>query len=241
MSNAGTLASKRVVITGGGSGIGLATAEQVIKAGGEVVILGRSRERLDAACAALGKSSRAMVLDVTNETDVEQCFDQIGAFDHLVTAAAGTLRGNLTTLETKSARALFESKFWGQHHCAKYAAPRLLRGGSMTFLGGWISRKPMRGLSTLAAIDGAMESLTRVLALELAPIRVNVIVPGQIDTPLWRARLSKEEQNGYFAKIATQLPVGRAGRAQDIADAAVFLMLNGFTTGSVLDVDGGQN
>jgi len=241
MSNARTLESKRVVITGGASGIGLATAGQVIEAGGEVIIMSRSRERLDAACTALGASSRGIVLDVTNEADVEHCFKQIGAFDHLLTAAAGTLRGSLTALETKSARALFESKFWGQHHCAKYAAPRLLPGGSITFLGGWISRKPMQGLSTLAAIDGAMESLTRVLALELAPIRVNIIVPGQIDTPLWRARLSKEEQSGYFAKIASQLPVGRAGRAEDIAEAALFLMLNGFTTGAVLDVDGGQS
>lgn len=157
-----------------------------------------------------------------------------------VTAAAGTLRGRLVDLETASARSLFESKFWGQHHCAKYAATRLAQAGSITLLSGWISRKPMPGLGTLAAIDGAIEALVRVLAIELAPVRVNAVVPGQIDTPLWRARLTPDEQAAYFADLGNKLLVGRAGRAEDVADAIIFLMLNGFTTGSILDVDGGQ-
>lgn len=229
------------MITGGGSGIGLETARQALAAGAqEVVLIGRDLARLSAAASALGAGARPLVLNVTDEPAVARCFAEVGAFDHLVTAAAGTARGRVTEIDTAAARALFESKFWGQHHCVKHAAPCLLPGGSVTLFSGWISRKPMIGTGTLAAVDAAIEALARVLSLELAPVRVNAITPGMIDTPLWRARLSEEEQQAHFAKVGGSLPVGRAGTPADIAHAVLFLMTNGFTTGAVLDVDGGQ-
>ena len=150
------------------------------------------------------------------------------------------MRGNVVDLPVTQARALFESKYWGQYHCAKYAAPQLPAQGSMVLFSGWISRKPMAGVSTLAAVDAAIEALGRTLALELAPRRVNVVTPGMINTPLWSARLGATEQKAHFDKVGQSLPVGRAGTPQDVAHAVRFLLENGFTTGAVIDVDGGQ-
>lgn len=104
---------------------------------------------------------------------------------------------------------------------------------------GWVSRKPAVEMSTLAAINSAIEALARTMALELAPVRVNAITPGQIDTPLWRSRLSETEVRAHFDRVASALPVGRVGTADDVAHAVLFLMTNGFMTGAVLDIDGG--
>jgi NAD(P)-dependent dehydrogenase (short-subunit alcohol dehydrogenase family) len=205
-----------------------------------VVLAGRSAEKLAAAAGELGAAASTAVLDVADEGAVAGAFAQIGPIDHLVTAAAGTVRGKVVDLPVSAARELFESKYWGQYHCVKYAAPQLRPGGSIVLFSGWISRKPMVGVSTLAAVDGAIEALARTLALELAPIRVNAVTPGMIDTPLWAARLTPEQQRAHFASVGKALPVGRPGTAEDVAHAVIFLMENGFTTGAILDVDGGQ-
>lgn len=236
-----SLRDARVVVTGGSSGIGLETARMAIAGGAkEVVILARGRDRLETAAELLGERASTFILDVTKEEDVARVFAEIGKVDHLVTAAAGTVRGELTEIDTSAARGLFEAKFWGQHHCVKYGARNIVERGSVTLFSGWISRKPMRGLGTLAAIDGAIEALTLTLSLELAPVRVNAIVPGQVDSPLWRTRLSEEDAAAYFDGVDQVLPVGRRGRPSDIAHAVHFLMTNGFTSGAILDVDGGQ-
>jgi NAD(P)-dependent dehydrogenase (short-subunit alcohol dehydrogenase family) len=241
MTSVGGVAGTRIVVTGGSSGIGLELARLAIEAGaGEVILAGRSAQRLAAAAQSLGGACTTLVLDVTDESAVAQAFAALGPFDHLVTAAAGTYRGTVVELDTAKARELFESKFWGQHHCVKHGGPQVLDTGSITLFSGWISRKPMMGTGTLAAVDGAIEALGRVLALELAPVRVNTVVPGMIDTPLWSARLTPEQRREHFSKVAQSLPVGRAGTAVDVAHAVLFLMTNGFTTGAVLDVDGGQ-
>lgn len=233
--------SQRVVITGGSSGIGKALANAVVAAGGTVVLIGRSAEKLRAVAGELGPSYAATeCVDVCDEEAVSDLFSRLGPFDHLATAAAGTIRGRFTDLAVTEAREMFESKFWGQYHCVKHAAPFLRPTGSVVLFSGWISRKPAIGLSTLAAIDGAVESLARVLALELAPVRVNAVTPGMIDTPLWSARLSPDEQDRHFRQVGQSLPVGRAGAADDVAQAVAFLMQNGFVTGTVLDIDGGQ-
>jgi NAD(P)-dependent dehydrogenase (short-subunit alcohol dehydrogenase family) len=147
-------------------------------------------------------------------------------------------RDALVDLDTRRARQLFEVKFWGQHHCVKYAAPRMAPHGSIVLFSGWISRKSAVEMSTLAAIDGAVEALARTMGLELAPVRVNAITPGQIDTPLWRSRLSEMEARAHFDRVAQNHPVGRVGTADDVAQAVLFLMTNGFMSGAVLDIDG---
>lgn len=234
-----TFDGQTVVITGGASGIGLATARMVVDRGGRVILMGRSLGRLRAAQTELGPAASTAELDVTDEDAVRRVFSGIERVDHLITAAAGTLRGRLIDLDTRHARQLFEVKFWGQHHCVKYAASRMTPGGSVVLFSGWISRKPMVEMSTLAAIDGAIEALARTMALELAPVRVNAITPGQIDTPLWRSRLSDAEARAHFDRVAHEHLVGRVGTAEDVAQAILFLMTNGFMTGAVLDIDGG--
>ena len=230
---------RTVVITGGASGIGFATARMVVDRGGRVILMGRSLARLKAARAELGAAAATIELDVTDEDAVRRAVTGIERIDHLITAAAGTLRGRLIDLDTQRARELFDTKFWGQHHCIKYAASRMAADGSVVVFSGWISRKPVVEMSTLAAVDGAIEALARTLALELAPVRVNAITPGQIDTPLWRSRLSETEARAHFDRVARAHPVGRVGTADDVAQAILFLMMNGFMTGAVLDIDGG--
>ena len=204
-------AGRTVVITGGASGIGLATARMVVNRGGSVILMGRSPERLKAAREALGSAASTIQLDVTDEDAVRTAFADIDRVDHLVTAAAGTLRGPLVDLDTRHARQLFEVKYWGQHHSIKYGAPRLAPRGSVVLFSGWISRKPAAEMSTLAAIDGAIEALARILALELAPVRVNAITPGQIDTPLWRSRLSETEAQAHFDRVGQATRSGASG------------------------------
>lgn len=240
MSLPQTFQNQHVVITGGSSGIGLCLAQTLAERGARLTLLGRDLHKLEDAAAQVTGSVQVASVDVSKEQAVAEFFEGVDQLDHLVTAAAGTVRGTVQELEVTLARALFDSKYWGQYHCAKYAAPRLSPHGSMVLFSGWISRKPMAGVSTLAAVDAAIEALGRTLALELAPRRVNVITPGMIDTPLWSARLSAEAQRDHFARIADSLPVGRAGTPQDIAHAVLFLLENGFTTGAVIDVDGGQ-
>jgi NAD(P)-dependent dehydrogenase (short-subunit alcohol dehydrogenase family) len=238
-NQAESFGGRTVVITGGTSGIGLATAREVIGRGGNVILMGRTSERLTAARKALGSTASTVQVDVTDEDALKTAFANIDRIDHLVTAAAGTLRGRVVDLDTRHARQLFESKFWGQHHCLKYAAPRMAADGSVVLFSGWVSRKPAVEMSTLAAINSATEALARTMALELAPVRVNAITPGQIDTPLWRSRLSETEVRAHFDRVASALPVGRVGTADDVAHAVLFLMTNGFMTGAVLDIDGG--
>lgn len=174
-----SLEGKKVVITGGSSGIGLATAQSATVQGAEVIIASRSSHKLAHAKSLLNQV-QTVVLDVRKEMEMKHFFEHVGPFDHLVTTAADAGSGSLFLQhETNSARDLFEGKFWGQYVVLKYAASKLREGSSITLFSGWISRKPMIGYSTLAAI----ESLTRVLALELAPICVNAIAPGVINTP----------------------------------------------------------
>ena len=231
---------QRVVITGGAGGIGSALARDIVRRGGTVVLVGRDARRLAAAAAEMGDAAEIAVFDVTDEAAVAAFFASQPPLDHLVTAAAGTTRGTVVELEVATARALFESKYWGLYLCARYAIPLLKAGGSIVLFSGWVSRKPMAGASTLAAVDAAIEALGRTLALEIAPRRANVVTPGAIDTPLWGARLTPEQQREHFAKVGQSLPVGRAGTAEDVSHAVRFLMENGFTTGAVVDVDGGQ-
>lgn len=235
------LKGRRVVITGASSGIGLAVARRVLADGAsEVVLIARSTDRLAEVARDFGERSRAIAVDVSDEAAVAAAMAEIGVLDHLVTAAAGTYRNLIAETDTDTARRLFDVKFWGQHHCLKHGGTRIRLGGSVTLFSGWISRKPMPGTGTLAAIDAAIEALVRVAALELAPVRVNAVVPGQIETPLWTARLSEEDLRAHFAALARDLPVGRAGTAEDVAQAVHFLMTSGFVTGVALDVDGGQ-
>ncbi|HEU4410861.1 MAG TPA: SDR family oxidoreductase [Polyangiaceae bacterium] len=231
------LVGKRVVITGGSSGMGLACARRVVESGGEVTLVARRVGALDQAVAELGPRASRLALDVGREADVAAAFADIGPFDHLLTAAAGNVVGTVRGLNVADVRSFFESKLWGQYLCAKYGVERMREGGSITLFSGAGSRRVFPGFVAVGVSEAAIEALTRYLAHEFAPIRVNAVVPGVVETPLTAAL---PDWQRLKEATAAALPVRRVGRPEDVADACLLLMTNGFMSGSVVDVDGGH-
>ena len=231
--------NQKIVIIGGSSGIGLETAKQVIALGAEVIIASRSEDKLHKAKEILGPRAAAYVLDTTDEQQVKSFFEQIGKYDHLVISAAETSGGSFLQLETDQARKVFESKFWGQYYAAKYGAPKLSAKGSITLFSGVVAYKPMIGSSALGSVNAAVSNLGQTLALELAPIRVNVVSPGIIDTPS-RSKMPENARNQFYGTVADKLPVKRVGHPEDVAQGVLYLIQNHFVTGTVLHVDGGH-
>ena len=233
------LKGKKIVIIGGSSGIGFETAKQVIAQGAEVIIASRSKNKLQNAKEQLGARAVAFTLDTTQEQQVQSFFEKVGQFDHLVVSAAETSSGSFLDTNTTQARQLFENKFWGQYYAAKYGAPKVLPHGSITLFSGVVAYKSMVGSSMLGAVNAAVSNLGQTLALELAPIRVNIISPGIIDTPS-RNEMPEETRNHFYATMGNKLPVKRIGRAEDVAQSVLYLFQNSFVTGTVLHVEGGH-
>ena len=227
-----------MVIIGGSAGIGYATAEAALAAGAQVVIVSRSAARLDAAGAALGGAVTTAVADATDEDSLRAFFEKSGPLDHLVTTAAVVNRKPFREVSSAEAHAAFESKFWGQFHAARHAAPHIRADGSITFFSGISSRKGIPGLVVTSAINGAVEALCRSLALTLAPIRVNAVCPGFIDTPGHDDRAGR--RRAVLAEVAQSIPAKRVGRAQEVAQSVIYLLQSDFTTGTVIDIDGGH-
>lgn len=233
-----SLAHTTVVVLGGTSGIGLATAKAAQAEGAQVLVTGRSHERLQAAQAELGSGARAVALDVADEAGTRALFEGIGRIDHVfITAGTVALDARLAP-DSASLRPAMDVRFWGAFNAAKYGAGKMNAGGSITFMSGTTARRPLRGAAVATASCGAVEAFARSLAIDLAPIRVNTLQPGYVDTPmldelLGEARLAIKNEAG------SRLPVGRIGRPEELADAVLFLMKNGYVTGITLTVDGG--
>ena len=233
------LAGKKVVVLGGSSGMGLGIASASADEGADVIIASRSAQKLAQAQAQLQRDIQALTVDLGDEASVQACITRIGALDHLVITGGRTTFGAFLDLDTATAREDFDITFWGKYHAAKCGAPHIRPGGSIIFISGVYSHRPSPDAVVAAASLSAIESLGRALALALSPIRVNTIAPGLIDTPLIRQSLPPEEQEGFFAAVAKQLPSQCVGEPADIAQAALFLMTTPFITGSTLIVDGG--
>lgn len=234
-----SLKEKKVVIIGGSSGMGLASAKAAAAEGAYVLIAGRSKEKLNKALDEIEGEAESHSLDVTREEEVRDFFARLGTFDHLVTSAATGAVGPFMEIEAAAVRGVFESKFWGQYYAARYGATGILPGGSITMFAGVASHKPLPGLVAYAAVNGAVEGLCRALAVELAPLRVNVISPGIVMTPAYSG-MPEEEREEMFQALAEKLPVRRVGRPEDVAQTVLYLMGNGYTTGTVIHVDGGH-
>jgi NAD(P)-dependent dehydrogenase (short-subunit alcohol dehydrogenase family) len=230
------LKDRQVVIIGGSSGIGLATAQLAQEEGAVVTITGRSEDKLRRAASTLGGVKTAIV-DVVNEMDIHRVFNECDRVDHLVllggSLASGTIRD--TALE-ELGRPIAE-RLWGAIHTIRYATPKM-SGGSITLTSGLFSVRPIVGMAVGAAAVGGIEAMTRALALELAPIRINAIAPGYIDTPLLKAAFEDRYEGVVKAQAAT-LPTQRIGTAEETAKAILFLMTSGFITGEILHIDGG--
>ncbi|GAA1040523.1 SDR family oxidoreductase [Streptomyces sp. TR1341] len=233
------LRGQRVVVLGGTSGIGFAVAEGAAREGAEVVVASRRQESVDAALKRLPEGARGEELDTTDEAAVRGFFEGLGAFDHLVYTAGETLLlESVADTELARAQRFLDTRLWGAYRAVKYGAGSIREGGSIVLTTGTAGNRPLPGSSVVSALCGAMESLTRALALELAPLRVNVVAPGVVRTELWR-ELPEAEREGLYSAAAGSLPVGRVGEPADVAEAYLYLMRGGYSTGSVVVVDGG--
>ena len=232
-----TFENKTVVVIGGSSGMGLAVAKESERSGARVVIASRSQDKLKAAAAQIGGDVHWHVVDTTDEASVSDLFERLGAVDHLVIPGSSVKTGTLREMPLADGLFTMQSKFWGPYLCAKYV--RINPGGSITLFSGILSRRPGRNDAVLASVNAAVEAMGRALAKDLAPVRVNVLSPGMTAGTGAYLKMSETDREGMFAAIAEHLPAGRVGRPEDIADAALMLMTNGFITGVVLDVDGG--
>ncbi len=231
-----TLQNQTVLVIGSSSGIGLATAQMATAAGASVTIASRSEDKLKAAADEIGPDTRIVVLDTGDAAAVERFFADGATWDHIAISAAQTATGPVSSLDLDKARRAMDSKFWGAYHVAKFA--KIGDGGSLTFVSGFLSVRPSATSVLQGAINAALEALARGLALEKAPVRVNAVSPGMIETPLWNG-MPADKREALFAGAAARLPARRIGQPEDIANAIGFLMATPFATGSTVRVDGG--
>jgi NAD(P)-dependent dehydrogenase (short-subunit alcohol dehydrogenase family) len=233
------LRDKRVIVLGGSSGIGLATAQLAAAQGAKVVIASSSAERVNQSLQNIGPEAEGHAIDVSNEQEVAALFSKLGAFDHLVFTAGDSLHlHDLASTDLEQARHAFELRYWAALAAVKYGAPHIRTGGSVVLTTGIAGQRPRKGWVIAASVCGTVEALTRALAVELAPIRVNAVSPGVVRTNLWQS-MDAPERERLFESVGRSLPVGRVGEAHDIAQAYLFLMQEGFATGQIVVVDGG--
>jgi NAD(P)-dependent dehydrogenase (short-subunit alcohol dehydrogenase family) len=234
------LNNQKIVVMGGSSGIGLATAQAAVAAGGRVVIVSSNRGRIDSALKSLPKGSEGFAVDLSKEEAIKAFFAGFGAFDHLVYTAGENLSlSTLEELDLDKARTFWNIRYWGAVAAVKHGAPLLNGGGSVCLIGGTASPRPGKGWSLAASICASMEGFMRAMAVELAPIRVNLVAPGVIRTPMWDS-MPADVLAGLYASEEQRLPVGRVGEAEDVARTFGFLMEQRHITGQTIVVDGGS-
>lgn len=233
------LEGKQVVIIGGTSGIGLATAVAAREAGARVWAGGRSEAHREKARQVLGDEVELVTVDTHDDDGLRKLFGSVGRIDHLVSAATGgsrTLKPLVEQTEEQFQAAF--GKLWGYAKVARLGAQHVAEDGSITFVSGAPARKYRPNAGALSCVGGAVENMVRCLALELAPIRVNVVSPGIIDTALfdWMG----DEKPQRVAEMTSRQLIPRIGRPEEVASALLYLMQNGYATGTTVDVDGGQ-
>lgn len=234
-----TLHRQRVVLLGGTSGIGLATARLSLAAGASVTVVSSREESVARALGTLGGHADGHAVDLGDEEAVRRLFERLGDFDHLVYSAGDALQtGLLADTAPDAVRKAFEVRVFGAIAAARHAAPHLRPGGSIVLTGGVASLRPRKGWTTAASICGAMDAFTRALAVELAPLRVNLVSPGFVRTPLWDS-IPEARREAMYAEVGAGLPVGRVGEAHDVARTYLYLMTNPYATGQAIVVDGG--
>nr|WP_295829071.1 SDR family oxidoreductase [uncultured Azospirillum sp.] len=230
------LKDAHVVVFGGATGIGLATATAAHARGARVTLVGRTPAKLAAAAAPLG--ARTAIADITDRRMVESVFAEGDPVDHLVITAGALGGGPLAVTDPDVLLAALQERIAGPLYAIKAALPQMSPTGSIVLTGGQFSDRPSAGFSVVAAAVRGIEAFAQALALELKPIRVNVIAPGFVDTPLFDV-MGEAARSGLLVQAAQSLPGGRIGRADEVAQAILLLLDNGYMNGEVLHVDGG--
>lgn len=238
------LAGRRLLVLGGSSGIGLATAAAAVDAGAAVTLLARDAARLDAAARALrarraGADVDVRAADIGDGDALGRALDQTPDIAHVLLAAGGAVLGGALDDTPGDPLAAVDLRLRSAHTVVRRVAPRLPADGSLVLTGGLSTERPSRGAWAIAVATAATEQLARALALELAPLRVNAISPGWTDTPMWDALLGAAKAD-VFHGVASRTPIGRLVAPEEVASAVLFLMSNRAMTGEVLHVDGGQ-
>jgi NAD(P)-dependent dehydrogenase (short-subunit alcohol dehydrogenase family) len=232
-----TLSGARVVVVGGSSGIGKEVAREAASAGAKVTVASRSQDKLAQTAKEIDGITTGVV-DVTNEDSVRALFEEIGSLDHLVVCPGDMAVGPVTDVSMADVRQCIDTKIIGQMLCVRHAAKRLSQNGSIVLIAGGAGYKAMAGMSITGAANAGIGAMGRSLAVELAPLRVNVVVGGVIDTPLWDA-LPDDARQAMFEDSAKGTPVGRIGQPADVASTVLHALDNTFLSGAVLHVDGG--
>jgi NAD(P)-dependent dehydrogenase (short-subunit alcohol dehydrogenase family) len=232
------LKDRTVLVIGRGSGIARAVVLAARDAGAQVIAAGRDEEKLaDAYTSEPGVATE--MVDLTDEASIAALGKSIEDVDHVVSTASARARGRIADLDRDEVRLSFDTKVIGPLMLAKHLAPRMREGGSFVIFSGVAAAKIAVGTLAVAITNGAADILARSLALELAPIRVNAISPGVIDTGAWDA-FGQQGKEKYFADMIARNPARRIGTTTDIAQAVLFAMTNPFLTGQTLHVDGGE-
>ncbi len=226
------LKGKRAIVLGGTSGIGLAVSKQLAAAGARVTAASRTANR------AIAEDVAVRPVDVLNRATLEQLFKELAPFDILVNAATGGGRatGPFLAMDLDGFEGSFR-KLWGYVNSVRLGAPLMSERGSIVLISGSPARKSMPGMAAISTVGNAVEGFVRAVAPELAPRRINVVAPGVIDTPMFAA--SGEQRDAFLKQATARNLIARAGTADEVADAVLFLLRNEFTTGTTIDVDGG--
>ena len=234
-----TIENKRVIILGGSSGLGLATAKAAAAEGAHVIIVSGNQQRIDNALKELPGDCTGFAVDLAHEEKIKNFFATTDSFDHLVyTAGENLTLNNISETVIEKARSFFNLRYWGAFAAVKYGAPHINRGGSISLTSGIASVRPGAGWSVASSICGAMEGFVRAMAVELAPVRVNSVMPGVIKTNLWN-NMNESDRALLYKNVGDAALVKRVGEGEDIALAFIYLMKQQFGTGQNIIVDGG--
>ena len=231
-----SLKDRKVAVIGRGGGIARAITLAARANGADVIVAGRDREEL---AHAYDDGITAETVDLTDESSVAALAERVGDLDHVVSTASARARGKVGDLKAETIAKSFDTKVVGPIMLAKYFAPRMPNDGSFVFMSGGTALKPQIGMLAVGATNGAVDIITRSLAVELAPIRVNAISPGTIDTGAYDA-LGEQQKAALYADREEHNPAHRMGTSEDIADAVVFALTNTFMTGVSVSIDGGE-
>lgn len=231
------LSRKRILVIGRGSGIARAVVEAALNEGGEVIVAGRDAAKL--ADAYRGEIVQFETVDVTDESSIASLATRLGHLDHVVTTASARARGKVSDLSAETVALSFATKAIGPILLAKHLAPIMPATGSFVLSSGATATRPPIGMLAVAGTNGAVDSITKGLAVELAPIRVNAVAPGTIDTGAYDG-LGDQAKATLFSRRSTDNPARRVGRAEDVAHAVIFALTADFVTGLTIAVDGGE-